>query len=69
VGRGCRCGPPPPPPPRALALRAHAHTHTHTHTHQVRNYMDYSFDSCMTGFTAGQFTRMQAAWLQFRHNK
>ena len=32
----------------------------------IRNFMDYSIDSCMDHFTPGQRTRMQNSWLAFR---
>jgi hypothetical protein len=32
----------------------------------IHNYMDYSYDTCYTEFTAGQAARMQDAWLFWR---
>jgi hypothetical protein len=32
----------------------------------IRNFMDYSYDSCFTEFTAGQSDRAQKQWLHWR---
>ncbi len=37
-------------------------------TDPVRNYMDYSYDSCYDQFTAGQADRMQDFYSYFRAN-
>ncbi|RLV50128.1 zinc metalloprotease [Nocardioides mangrovicus] len=35
----------------------------------VHNFMDYSLDSCMDQFTAGQAARMFSAWATFRQRR
>jgi hypothetical protein len=35
----------------------------------IKNFMDYTDDSCMNTFTTGQSVRMQNAWATYRQGK
>jgi hypothetical protein len=35
----------------------------------INNYMDYSYDGCMTKFTSGQATRMENNYAAYRQGK
>lgn len=35
----------------------------------IKNFMDYTDDACMIGFSSGQTARMQSSWMQYRFGK
>lgn len=56
-------------PPQAIATRGCPEGQdscTEPGLDSIHNYMDYSYDTCYTEFTAGQADRMHDQWLFFR---